>query len=76
MINIMTLKTSLAVDKPKTTTKEMDAELCTLSASSPTQQTEKFYEYEFTVFVTVILPSHINEQNNQCKKKRILLIKK
>ena len=54
----MTLKNSLAVDKPKTTIKEMIAEL---SASSPTQQTEKFDECEFTVFVTVILQSHINE---------------
>ena len=57
----MTLKNSLAVDKPKTTTKEMIAELCALSASSPTQQAEKFDEYEFTVFVSVILQSHINE---------------
>ena len=57
----MTLKNSLAVDKPRNTTKEMVAELCALSASSPIQQTEKFDEYEFTVFVTVILQSHINE---------------
>ena len=60
-INIMTLKNSLAVNKPKTTTKKMIAELCVLSASSTTQQTEKFDEYEFTVFVTVILQSRINE---------------
>ena len=57
----MTLKNSLAIDKPKTTTKEMVAELSVLSASSPTQQTEKFDEHEFTVFVTVILQLHINE---------------
>ena len=57
----MTLKNSLAVDKPKTTTKEMVTELCVLSASLLTQQTEKFDEYEFTVFVTVILQSHIKE---------------
>ena len=56
----MTLKNILAADKPKTTTKEMVTELCTLSAS-PTQQTEKFDENEFTVFVSVILQSHINE---------------
>ena len=59
--NIMTLKNNLAVDEPKTTTKEMVAELCVLSASSPTQQAEKFDEFEFTVFVTVIFQSHINE---------------
>ena len=35
-INIMTLKNNLAVDEPKTTTKEMVAELCVLSASSST----------------------------------------
>ena len=46
----MILKNSMAVDKPKTTTKEMVAELCTPSASSPTQVTEKFDAYEFTVF--------------------------
>ena len=57
----MTLKNSLAVDKPKTTTKEMVSELCALSVSSPTQQREKFNEYEFTVFVTVILQLHINK---------------
>ena len=57
----MTLENSLAVDKPKTTTKEIVAELCVLSASSPTQQTEKFNEYELTVFVTVILQSHFHE---------------
>ena len=57
----MTLKNGQAVDKPKTTTKEMVAKLYVLSASSPTQQTEKFNEYEFTVFVTVILQLHINE---------------
>ena len=57
----MTLKNSLAVDKPKTITKEMVVELCMLSASSSTQQTEKFDECGFTVFVTVILQSHINK---------------
>ena len=44
----MTLKNSLAVDKPKTTTKEMVAELCGLSGSSPSQQTKKLDEYEFS----------------------------
>ena len=57
----MTLKNSLAVDKPKTITKEMVVELSMLSASSSTQQTEKFDECGFTVFVTVILQSHINK---------------
>ena len=66
----MTLKTSLVVDKPKTTTQEMVAKLCALSASSPTQQTEKFDEYEFTVFVTLIFQSHINEYNKQSIQKK------
>ena len=44
----MTLKNSLAVDKPRTTIKEMVTELCVLSASSPTQQTEKFDEHEYS----------------------------
>ena len=57
----MILKNSLADDKPRTTTKEMVSEQCVLSASSPTQPTEKFEEYELTVFVAVILQSHINE---------------
>ena len=47
--NIMIIQKWLAVNKPKTIIKDMVAELCALSVSSPTQHTEKFDEYKFTV---------------------------